>query len=154
MLNTEKLTNIYNRWLKVLGLVEKGTGGNELVETCRGEYGDVSNVHQLNLCDDSDNSDTDYSSVGYDGSFMDETDTESEEEEDADDDTVDSEEDEFEIIGIHGEEEVFEIIDQIPDELNYVSDSDHDSCGEEESGNNDNVVDDEDTVSYYVDDTS
>ena len=123
----------------------------------------MSNVHQLNLCDDSVNSDTDYSSVGYDGSFMDDIDTESEveedsslEEEDADDDTVDSEEDEFEIIGIHGEEEVFEIIDRIPDELNSVSNSDYESRGEEESDNNDSVVDedDEDTVSYYVDESS
>ena len=36
-LDRQKLQNIYDRWLRVLDLIQKSAGGNELVESCRGK---------------------------------------------------------------------------------------------------------------------
>ena len=53
MLDSEKLLNVYNRWRKVLHLVLKSCGGNELVEGCRGTA-DVDDVEELDLGSDNE----------------------------------------------------------------------------------------------------
>ena len=57
-----KLNKIYDRWLKVLDLIGKSAGGNELVETCRGAQ-KVEDVSPFNLYGDAEISESESSSV-------------------------------------------------------------------------------------------
>ena len=54
MLDSDKLLNIYHCCCKVLHLILKIHGGNELVESCRGSA-DVEDVEELNLGSDNEN---------------------------------------------------------------------------------------------------
>ena len=78
-----KLTRIYERWEKVLGLIQKSTGGKKLVEVGRGKQKveDVAPIHLSGILDES-NSDSEASSeVAIEDYTNDNTDTD-----DSDDD--------------------------------------------------------------------
>ena len=60
-ISSETLSNIYNRWVKVLHLIMKGKGNNQLVERCRGKNDNVEelvyvDIHCNNNTVDSDDS--------------------------------------------------------------------------------------------------
>ena len=54
-ISSETLSNIYNRWVKVLHLIMKGKGDNQLVERCRGKN---DNVEELVYVDINNNNNT------------------------------------------------------------------------------------------------
>ena len=77
MLDLEKLLNVYNCWRKVLHLILKSRGGNELVEGCRGTA-NVDDVEELNLGSD------DKQDASVDGNAVLDTDTDVEDYSDTD----------------------------------------------------------------------
>ena len=50
-----KLQYIYNRWMKVLNLIVKGKGDNQLVERCRGKSEKVEELVYVNTSNKDDN---------------------------------------------------------------------------------------------------
>ena len=92
-LDRQKLQNIYDRWLRVLDLIQKSAGGNELVESCRGKskLEDVPVLNISNIPVDSDSEDGSHDDFSIDNATEEDTDT---------DNSADEGDDEWETVSI------------------------------------------------------